>query len=99
MFLEPPFFKVHPPGTTHVLAGRPIQLHCTPGGPTPINRTWLFNGNVVKGERYVFLNGGNTLVVGQSNTDDAGTYTCKAANIYGVSEAMAEVKVHGKYLT
>ena len=32
----------------------------------------------------MFLNGGNTLVVGQSNTDDAGTYTCKAANIYGV---------------
>ena len=63
----------HPPTPNHGYAPA--------GGPTPINRTWLFNGNEIKGERYVFLNGGNTLVVGQSNTDDAGTYTCKAANI------------------
>lgn len=46
----------------------------------------------------MFLNGGNTLVVGQTNTDDAGTYSCKAENIYGVSEALAEVKVHSKCL-
>ena len=82
-----------------MLAGHPLQLHCTPGGPRPINRTWLFNGKEIKGERYVFLNGGDTFVVGQSNTDDAGTYTCRAANIYGMSEALAEVKVHSKWLS
>ena len=75
------------------------MLHCSPGGPRPIARTWLYKGEVLQGEggRVVFLNNGETLVIGRPVLGDSGTYTCQASNAFGMSEAPAEVKVHSEW--
>lgn len=95
---EPPYFTIHP-SDTHVVVGHPLVLHCSPGGPRPIARTWLYKGEVLQGEggRVVFLNNGETLVIGRPVLSDSGTYTCQASNAFGMSEAPAEVKVHSEW--
>ena len=74
-----------------------MTIKCQPdAAPTP-EITWLQNGQVITNDdrRSVSLDG--TLRVSQMTAADQGTYTCKARNQNGESQASTYVSVFSKF--
>ena len=70
-------------------------FYCTvAGNPSPIVE-WQFKGRkLLSGAKYLIKEG--ELIVRNLNYSDAGTYTCAARNILGLSEATGNLTVRGK---
>ena len=75
--------------------GGNTAFYCTvAGNPSPIVE-WQFKGSkLLSGARYLIKEG--ELIVRNLNYSDAGTYTCAARNILGLSEATGNLTVRGK---
>ena len=75
--------------------GRNTAFYCTvAGNPSPIVE-WQFKGRkLLSGAKYLIKVG--ELIVRNLNYSDAGTYTCAARNILGLSEATGNLTVRGK---
>ena len=73
-----------------------MTIRCQPdAAPTP-EITWLQNGQMINNDdrRTVSLDG--SLHIAQMTVSDQGTYTCKAKNLNGESQASTFVSVFGK---
>ena len=75
--------------------GGNTAFYCTvAGNPSPIVE-WQFKGRkLLSGAKYLIKEG--ELIVRNLNYSDAGTYTCAATNILGLSEATSNLTVRGK---
>ena len=75
--------------------GGNTAFYCTvAGNPSPIVE-WQFKGRkLLSGAKYLIKEG--ELIVRNLNYSDAGTYTCAARNILGLSEATGNLTVRGK---
>ena len=75
--------------------GGNTAFYCTvAGNPSPIVE-WQFKGRkLLSGSKYLIKEG--ELIVRNLNYSDAGTYTCAARNILGLSEATGNLTVRGK---
>ena len=75
--------------------GGNTAFYCTvAGNPFPIVE-WQFKGRkLLSGAKYSIKEG--ELIVRNLNYSDAGTYTCAARNILGLSEATGNLTVRGK---
>ena len=75
--------------------GGNTAFYCTvAGNPSPIVE-WQFKGRkLLPGAKYLIKEG--ELIVRNLNYSDAGTYTCAARNILGLSESTSNLTVRGK---
>ena len=75
--------------------GGNTAFYCTvAGNPSPIVE-WQFKGRkLLSGAKYLIKEG--ELIVRNLNYSDAGTYTCAARNILGLSESTSNLTVRGK---
>ena len=67
--------------------GESVVMECSAEGNPAPKFTWLKDGSVVKS--------GATLSIDSMKYEDAGSYTCRAENDAGESEATTSVKVDG----
>lgn len=86
-----PRITLHPPHQT-VHLGESASVNCSVTGEQPITVEWEAFDRPLP--RSVSQNRG-FLRFNEIQTSDAGKYLCKATNIYGVAEAVAEVFVSG----
>lgn len=78
-----------PPANQIVIAGQPATFNVTASGSAPLNYQWRLNG--------VNLNGatGNSLIITNTQTVDAGAYTVAITNSLGsVTSAVANLTVN-----
>ncbi|XP_033752166.1 pro-neuregulin-1, membrane-bound isoform-like isoform X2 [Pecten maximus] len=76
--------------------GRPILLRCRIRSSKPdAVFTWLKDGQEIRSRRVRIKSSkrGSRLKINKANAGDGGTYTCKATNVLGSTEALAKVKV------
>ncbi|XP_061594740.1 hemicentin-1 [Cololabis saira] len=85
--VPPDFRDGETPGNRSVVLSQPISLMCdVTGTPTPVI-TWYKDGTpVAAGNGIQILNAGKTLRLLKADTADAGSYSCKAANVAGDTE-------------
>ena len=69
-----------------------ITLTCNAESLPPPRYVWKFNGNILSKAVQ------NTLKLTNAQVKDAGSYTCKAENIYGSKEITRVVHVECKYI-
>ena len=75
--------------------GGNTAFYCTVAGNSSPIVEWQFKGRkLLSGAKYLIKEG--ELIVRNLNYSDAGTYTCAARNILGLSEATGNLTVRGK---
>ncbi|XP_060065639.1 pro-neuregulin-2, membrane-bound isoform-like [Ylistrum balloti] len=76
--------------------GRPILLRCRIRSSKPDAAfTWFKDGQEIRSRRVRIKSSkrGSRLKINKANSGDGGTYTCKATNVLGSTEALAKVTV------
>ena len=75
--------------------GGDTAFYCTVAGNPSPTVEWQFKGRkLLSGAKYLIKEG--ELIVRNLNYSDAGTYTCAARNVLGLSEATGNLTVRGK---
>ena len=93
--LVPPVISPHPKEYTTAV-DKPISLPCEADGLPPPDITWHKDGHaVMESVRQRILSSG-ALQIAFAQPDDAGQYTCMAANVAGSSSTSAKLTVHGR---
>ena len=78
---------------------KPVSLLCETEGSPPPYITWHKDGHALtESIRQRILNSG-ALQIAFAQPDDAGQYTCMAANMAGSSSVSSTLTVHGRLFT
>src|SRR5437870_2538333 len=89
--LEPPSF-VSPIENKETRVGETTVFECHASGSPKPRLTWLKNGRPLPAlDRYFFTADNQLLIIVQTQTDDAGDYTCEMTNTLGTERGLSKL--------